>query len=84
MKIRQEENTPIGNYFHDSGVKTIFDALATKVDSFDVDTDQITAWCDIVIRDLRGLQGLVSKCEKEWIKKQHEEEVEEMKHRGAE
>lgn len=84
MKITQVENTPIGNYFHDSGVNTIFNALATKVDDFEVDTDQLNAWCDIIIRDLKGLQGTISKCEKEWTKKQHEREAEEMKHRGAE
>jgi len=84
MKIRQEETTPIGNYFHDSGVRSIFLALETTVDDFEVDTDQLKAWCGIIINDLKGLQNTITKCEKEWIKKQHEDEAEEMKHRGAE
>lgn len=84
MKFVQQENTPIGDYFHDSGVYTIFNALMSTVDDFEVDTDQLNAWCGIIINDIKGLQNFIKKIEKEEIKKMHEDAANEMKHRGAE
>lgn len=36
MIVRQEESTPIGDFFHDSGVSKVFTALETTVDDFEV------------------------------------------------
>jgi len=84
MKVYQHESSPIGDYFHDSGVWTIFNALSSTVDDFEIDTDQLNAWCGIIIKDIKGLQGMISKIEKEETKKKHEDAANEMIHRGAE
>lgn len=84
MKFYQHESSPIGDYFHDSGVHTIFNALESTVDDFEIDTEQLNAWCGMVINNLRGLQNLIKKVEKEEIKKMHEDAANEMIHRGAE
>lgn len=84
MKLRQEENSPVGDFFHDSGATTIFNAIASTVDEFEVDSDQLSAWCTIVINDLKGLQSVIKKMEKEAITKRHKDEADEMIHRGAE
>lgn len=84
MKVRQEETTPIGDYFHDSGVKTIFNAIESSVDEFDVDTDMLVSWIDTVISDMKGLKTRVKNYEAEYLKMQHLQEIEDMKKRGAE
>lgn len=84
MKVSQVESSPIGDYFHDSGVFTIFNALTSTVDEFEVDTDQLKAWCGMIIKSVKGLQGLIEKIEKEEIKKFHEDAANEMIHRGVE
>ena len=71
MIIRQEENTPIGNYFHDPGATTLFNAISSSVDEFEVDTEQLFVWCDRMITAMKGLQGLLKRIEKEEIKKLH-------------
>ena len=84
MNIVQEENTPIGNYFHESGAYTVFNALSSTVDEFEVESDQLNAWCDILINNLKGLKGVIKKCEQQAEKKRRQEEVNDMIHRGAE
>lgn len=84
MNIKQEENTPIGDYFHDSGVWTVFNALASTVDDFDVDTEQLNAWCESIVKSLKGLQGIIKKCETQYAKHLQMQKIEDMKKRGAE
>ena len=83
MIIRQEESTPIGNYFHDSGATTLFNAISSSVDEFEVDTEQLSVWCDRMVALVKGLQGLVKKIEKEEIKKLHEQEIDDRINRSA-
>lgn len=84
MRVRQEENTPIGNYFHDSGVTTVFNALAQTVDEFEVETDQLNAWCEHIVKSIKGLQSHIKACEKEWVKHEQQREINSMINRGAE
>lgn len=56
MIIRQEENTPIGNYFHDNGILKVFDMLQDEVDEFEVETENIKAYCDNLITSLKGFE----------------------------
>ena len=49
MKIRQEESTPIGDFFHDSGVYSMFNNLANIVDDVEVETNDVDAYCDGLI-----------------------------------
>ena len=69
MIIRQEETTPGGDYFHDSGVWSIFNSLEAIVDDFELDTDTVTTFCDKVIEAMKGLKGQVKKVESVWGKR---------------
>ena len=84
MTIRQEETTPIGDYFHDSGVFQTFQQLSSTVDDFEVETDKLNAWCDHIVKSIKGLQSHIKACEKEWIKHEQQRSVNDMMHRGAE
>lgn len=84
MRVSQVEQSPIGNYFHDSGVTTVFNALAQTVDDFEIDTDQLNSWCENIIKSIKGLQSHIKACEKEWLKHEHQKEINDMINRGAE
>lgn len=78
MQIRQEESTPIGDFFHDTGVRTIFEKIESVVDEFEVDTDRLNLLIDSEIEKLKALKGQVKKVEQAWVKKQHNREVSDM------
>jgi len=84
MKLSQINESPIGNTFHESGVTTIFNALAQTVDEFEVDSDQLNAWCEHIIKSMKMIQSVIKDCEKKQIKKMHEQDIEDRIHRGAE
>ena len=69
MVIRQEENTPIGNYFHDAGILKVFEMLQAEVDEFEVETENIKAYCDNLITSIKGLKSITEKTETEYAKK---------------
>lgn len=68
MTIRQEENTPIGNYFHDNGILKIFEKIKDQVDEFEVDTEELSTDIDFLISSLKGLKITVKKAETEYTK----------------
>ena len=68
MIIQQEESTPIGNCFHDSGILKIMEKLQDSVDEFEVDTDNIQTYCDALITSLKTLKSVTSKAETEYQK----------------
>lgn len=84
MIVRQEEQTPIGDYFHDSGLWTVFNQLSARVDDFEVDTDKVSAWIDDLISNLKGLKSHIKKYEAEYQKILRQQEINDMKNRGAE
>ena len=84
MIINQINETPIGNTFHESGVTTVFNALAQTVDEFKVNSDQLNAWCEHIIKSIKMVQSVIKDCERKEIKKNHEQEIEDIIHRGAE
>ena len=84
MIINQIGETPIGDTFHDSGATTVFNALAQTVDGFKVDSDQLMAWTDHIIKSMKQIQAAIKDCEKKQIKKMHEQDIEDRIHRGAE
>ena len=57
MLIRQEETTPIGDYFHDCGIFQVFNKLAEEVDEIDVETTELNVFCDSLIQSLKGLKS---------------------------
>lgn len=81
MLIRQEENTPIGNYFHDSGILTVMGKLEETVDEFDVETSDIISYCENLITNLKGLISTTKKCESEYQKYLQQRKIEDMKNR---
>ena len=83
MKIRQEENTPIGDFFHDSGVYSMFNNLSNIVDNVEVDTTDVDSYCDGLISALKGLKSIVKKVEVEETKRISMEKVEESIQRGG-
>ena len=82
MIIRQEETTPIGDYFHDSGIWQIFNQLSSIVDDFNIDTTQLCNWTDNLISTLKGFKSHVKKCEAEYRKHLNEIELNSLVNRG--
>lgn len=78
MTIRQEEETPIGNFFHDNGLLKVFEKIEGMVDEFEVDTDSLINFIDTEIEKLKFLKNVVKREETAWAKKQHNAEVEEL------
>ncbi len=78
MNIRQEESTPIGDYFHDSGAVKIFERIKDSVDEFDVDTDELNVLCDTMISTMKGLKCQIKKAEAEWNKNQAQQKLEDL------
>lgn len=82
MTIRQEESTPIGDYFHDRGIQKIFEKLSEKVDDFEIDTEEINSYCDGLIQSLKGLKAHVKKVESERKKQLAQEKIEDLVQKG--
>lgn len=68
MIIRQEETTPIGDTFHDSGILKVIEKLTNTVDEFELDTDDIQTYCDNLITSLKNLKAITKKAENEYQK----------------
>lgn len=75
MKVRQEESTPIGNYYHDMGTEKIFSRITETVDEFEVDTDELNDCIEDLISVLKGLKAQVKKYETEYAKKVRQREL---------
>jgi hypothetical protein len=75
MIIRQEESTPIGNYFHDNGILKQLGKIEGIVDEFEVDTDELSNYCDSLIENLKGLKAYTKKVAVEYEKKLHRQKV---------
>lgn len=68
MIIRQEESTPIGDTFHDSGILKVMEKLTAIVDKFELDTDDVQTYCDNLITSLKTLKSVAKKAESEYQK----------------
>jgi hypothetical protein len=75
MIIRQEESTPIGNYFHDNGILKLFDRIQKMVDEFEIDTDRLNSYCDLLVTSLKGAKTQIKKVETAWTKHKAQEEL---------
>lgn len=75
MTIRQEENTPIGNFFHDNGILKVFEMLQAEVDEFEIETENIKVYCDNLISSLKGLKSITEKTESEYAKKKAQRDL---------
>lgn len=75
MIIRQEETTPIGDTFHDSGILKVMEKLQNIVDEFEVETDDIQNYCDNLITSLKNLKAVTKKAETEYSKVKAQKEL---------
>ena len=75
MIIRQEENTPIGNQFHDSGILKVMEKLTAIVDEFELDTSDVQTYCDNLITSLKELKSVTKKAEIEYQKIKAQKEL---------
>jgi len=75
MIIRQEETTPIGDTFHDSGILKVMEKLQNIVDEFEVETDDIQTYCDNLITSLKNLKAVTKKAETEYAKVKAQKEL---------
>lgn len=75
MTIRQEESTPIGDFFHDSGIRKVFNELYNKVDDFEVDTDELKTYCEKIIETGKKLLRIIKSEEDKCRKSENEEKI---------
>lgn len=75
MTVRQEENTPIGDFFHDSGIRKVFNELYNKVDDFEVDTDELKIYCEKIIDTGKKLLRIIKAEEDKARKAENEEKI---------
>ena len=75
MIIRQEESTPIGDQFHDSGILKMVEKLTDTVDEFELDTDDVQTYCDGLITALKSLKVVTKKAETEYTKVKAQKEL---------
>lgn len=68
MLVRQIDSTPIGDYFHDCGISKAFSKLKDNVDEFEVESDNLTMYCDMIIECAKGLKSQIKKLENEYQK----------------
>jgi len=66
MMVRQEETTPIGDFFHDSGMMKVFEDIKDTVDEFEVDTELLESRCDQLISLTKSLKAKIKGVEKAW------------------
>lgn len=78
MIIRQEEETPIGNHFHDNGVMKLFSKITDIVDEFEVDTERLKILCDEMSAKMKELKAFVNSVEKAETKKSIQKEVQDL------
>lgn len=83
MIVRQEESTPIGDYFHDCGILKAFECLQNTVDEFEVETTELISCCDYLITNLKNLKNRITAVEKEWAKRKAQEEIGEKTRKGG-
>ena len=83
MLVRQIDSTPIGDYFHDSGITKVFEKLTKMVDEFEVDTDELTIFCDSLISSLKGLKTKIKKEESEASKRIAQDKVADLVQKGG-
>ena len=76
MIIRQEESTPIGDTFHDSGILKVMEKLTGIVDEFELNTDDVQTYCDNLINSLKSLKAITKKAEAEYKKVLAQRELE--------
>ena len=75
MIVRQEESTPIGDTFHDSGILKVMEKLQNIVDEFEVETDDVQTYCDNLITSLKNLKAVTKKAETEYAKVKAQKEL---------
>lgn len=53
----------------------MFSKLEEQVDEFEVETDDVNAYCDALIDSLKGLKTHVKKVESAWAKRKSQQKI---------
>lgn len=83
MIIEQVESSPIGDYFHDSGIKGMFLNIENSVDSFEIESTELIVYCDSFIQAIKGLKSKIKSVESERIKQLAQEKIEDLVQKGG-
>lgn len=75
MIIRQEEDSPIGNYFHDNGIQKTFEKIQTMADDFEIDTERLRIYCGELSSKLKQFRSFILSAEKSEMKKSVRNEI---------
>lgn len=64
MKIIQTEQTPLGDYFHDAKLITVFEELKNMIDEFELDSEDLDFCVDYLVSHLKELKKIAKNIEK--------------------
>lgn len=78
MIVKQEDETPIGDYFHDAGTVKIFEKLKDIIDDFEVETNDILSYANHLISIMKGLKNLVKQEESKALKRKRQDDISEL------
>lgn len=75
MTIRQEESSPVGDYFHDNGIQKTFEKIAAMADGFEVHSERLKLYCEELSSKLRQFRSFIQSAEKREMKKSVRNEI---------
>lgn len=75
MIIRQEEESPIGDYYHDNKIEALFNDIKNSVDEFDVESEVLKLNIDALISLLKSFRTHVTLVEKNYTKYIHQKNL---------
>lgn len=64
MKIIQTEQTPLGDYFHDAKLITVFEELKNMIDEFELNSEDLDFCVDYLASHLKELKKIAKNIEK--------------------
>ena len=64
MLIRQEEETPVGDYYHDYRIEPLFNEVKSTVDEFEFDSEVLKMNIETLMTRLKGLRNFIVSLEK--------------------
>lgn len=75
MLIRQEEKTPVGDYYHDYRIEPLFNEVKSTVDEFEFDSEVLKMNIETLMTRLKGLRNFIVLLEKTAMKSNYQQEL---------
>lgn len=75
MLIRQEEETPVGDYYHDYRIEPLFNEVKNTVDEFEFDSEVLKMNIETLMTRLKGLRNFIVSLEKTAMKSNYQQEL---------